>query len=210
MSFVLNHLRLLHQEMKLVPVTIATFDFEYNRITCSCIFEADYSNGFSITFFKTISGEALKLPVRKGYMMDSYIENPGLYSRFWNYFNLDAKDGGFTMKSFYEKLNHSIPQTFNIKRNYDRPLLAKQYNTEKKDRPYFLGFKNWKIIKAKNPETKGTRSEENLKKTERLYPLIYEATKNYDISVRYTDHDTHKDDHFKKLLDDSFKNDGIV
>jgi hypothetical protein len=210
MSFVIEHLRFLHQEMKLIPVTIATFDFEYNEINCSCIFETDYTEGFSITFFKIITGESLKLPVHRGYMMDTYIENKELYFKFWKYFDLKAKNGEFSMNSFYERLNQSVPQKFSMKKNYNRPVLAEKYDTEKKDRPYFLGFKNWKIIKAKNPNAKGTRSAENLNKTKRLYPLIYEATKNYDISVRYTDHDSHKDEKFEALLHSSFNNDGIV
>ncbi|MCJ1989095.1 DUF6037 family protein [Lactococcus carnosus] len=210
MGFILKHLRLLHQEMKLVPVTASTFDFEYNKISCSCIFEANYLNGFSITFLKKLSGEDLELPVRKGYIMDSYIENQELYFKFWRYFNLKASSGDFSMTSFYQSLNQYIPKTFNIRQNYNRALLVKQYNVEKKDRPYFLGFKNWKVIKAKNPETKGTRSEENLDKTKLLYPLIYEATKNHDISVRYTDRNIQKDVDFKALLDESFNNDGII
>lgn len=204
MSYKLDNLQSFHAEMKKLNVSIATFDFTYNEVSCACLFEADYEKGFSLTFFKTISGESLKLPVLPGYRLNTYIEDPDFYRYFWNFFQLNKRDGGFTMSSFFENLNRKIPQHFSIENNLDRPLLAKQYDTEEKDRPYFLGFINWQILRAKNPKVKGSRSDVNLKKTEILYPQIYKATKNYDISVRYTAIDNPNIKNFTNLLKDSF------
>lgn len=204
MSYKLENLQSFHIGMKKLGVSIATFDFVYNKVSCACLFEANYEKGFSLTFFKTISGETLKLPVLPGYRVSTYIEDPDFYNYFWDFFQLQQKNGGFTMKNFFENLNQKIPLYFNLNRNLDKPILAKKYDTEEKERPYFLGFINWQVLRAKNPELKGSRSEANLEKTKILYPQIYQATKDYDISIRYTDIDSPNAQKFKKLLKKSF------
>ena len=199
----LENLQMFHHGMKEIGARVATFDFEYNDISCSCIFQADYDKGFSLNFFKLISGDSLELKIHPGYRIDTFIEDEELYKKFWKFFDMKVADGGFTMRSFVENLDHSIPQTFNPDINIDRPVIAKKYDVEEKERPYFLGFKNWEVLRLKNPNLKGKRSKENLEKTQNMYPLIYEAIKDFDISVLYTDRDIKKDTSFKSILKES-------
>lgn len=207
MAYKLENLQLFHLGMKKLGVNIATFDFKYKQTIFACLFEANYEKGFSLTFFKPISGESLKMPILPGYLVSTFIEDRDLYTYFWTFFQLEARNGGFTMQSFFERLNQSIPSTFEINKNLDRPLISRKYDTEDKERPFFLGFINWQMLRAKNPEAKGSRSETNLEKTKLLYPQIYKAIKDYDISVRYTHIDNPNAQEFKKLLSNSFHND---
>jgi hypothetical protein len=39
--------------MKKLGVYIATFDFTYKNIMYSCLFETNYKEGFSLSFFQT-------------------------------------------------------------------------------------------------------------------------------------------------------------
>ena len=53
---------------------------------------------------------------------------------------------------------------------------------------YPIGITNWEVVHAKNPqllENTYHRSTKNLNKTKELYPKIYEATKNMDITIIY-------------------------
>ena len=43
------------------------------------------------------------------------------------------------------------------------------------------------MLRAKNTELKGSRSEINSEKNKILYLQIYQTIKDYDISIRYTD-----------------------
>lgn len=207
MTYKLQNLQLFHLGMKKLGVHIATFDFTYKNIVYSCLFEANYEEGFSLSFFKQITGDSLKIPILPSYLVNTYIEDRELFTDFWNFFQLQAKDGGFTMESFFERLNKSIPSKFEINKNLNRPLISKKYVTEDKERPYFLGFINWQTLRAKNPEVRGSRSETNLEKTKILYPQIYQAIKDYDISVRYTDIANPNAIEFENLLNNSFYND---
>lgn len=54
---------------------------------------------------------------------------------------------------------------------------------------------------------RGSRSKTNLEKTKILYPQIYQAIKDYDISVRYTDIANPNAIEFENLLNNSFYND---
>lgn len=206
MAVKLENLQLFHSGMKQLGVSIATFDFKYKQTVFACLFEANYEEGFSLTFFKPISGETLLIPILPGYLVNTFIEDHNLYTYFWNFFQLEVKNGGFTMQSFFEHLNQAIPPKFNINKNLNRPLISRKYDTEDKERPYFLGFINWQMLRAKNPEVKGSRSETNLEKTKLLYPQIYQAIKDYDISVRYTDIDNPNAQSFQKLLNTNFHN----
>ena len=60
---------------------------------------------------------------------------------------------------------------------------------------YPIGLKNWELIHAKNtklPKDKFHRRPENLAKTKQLYPELYQATKDKDISIIYGREQTKK------------------
>ena len=51
-----------------------------------------------------------------------------------------------------------------------------------------VGIINWEVVHAKNPKLPNGayhRTNKNLSKTRQLYPAIYLATKDMDITIKY-------------------------
>ncbi|WP_289460979.1 hypothetical protein [Enterococcus faecalis] len=63
----LPNLKKLHWSMKKLDLLVDVFDFSYNKVDCSILFNPDYKTGFSLTFFKKKNAHILKLPVQPGY-----------------------------------------------------------------------------------------------------------------------------------------------
>lgn len=182
----LKRLQSFHNSMRLYKTSVGTFDFEFNKVQCACLFEADYKKGFSITFFKKITAENISLPILPGYNISTYIKPRELFIDFWSFFGFEKGNGTSHMTNFFKTFEATIPTTFSPKKNIKREVIVKKYNLEERDKPYFQGFVNWSIHNAKYPDKPRHRNPENLEKTKLLYPEIYEAIKEHDISVRYT------------------------
>lgn len=199
----LTRLQLFHKSMRIYKTNVGTFDFEFNNVQCACLFEADYDKGFSITFFKKFSAENISLPIAPGYNIATYIKPKELFIKFWTFWGFKNREGSSYMRNFFKTFEASIPSTFSPQKNIERKIIIKKYNLEEDDKPYFQDFINWSVHNAKYPEKPCHRNPNNLEKTRLLYPQIYEAIKEYDISVRYTSFEQEKN--IPKLLNQSLK-----
>lgn len=179
----LHNLQVLHQEMKGVSQTVETFEYSYNNVSCSCIFDADYQNGFSITFIKKSLGTVMKLPIKPGYRIQIQGE---LFPIFCNFFEIKRGKGLFSMKEFISHFNNHIPTVLSKNTPEKRKLIATIFQLEEADKIYYDHLINWEKIRVQNPNNKCHRSKENLEKTKKLYPDIYKTICNHDISVAYS------------------------
>lgn len=196
----LVNLEILHNEMMSQQFPVATFNFSYKNTEFSCIFDTT-TEPYSIIFFKNISGTKLSINVYKGYIVDDFIGDKKQFWDFWNYFNLEKKNGTFSLSDFYSYLNSQIPNFFDRREHHNRATIAIVKDVEEMDKIYFKGFINWEKVRAESGnETKG-RTRRNLEKTKLLYPEIYEAIKDLDISVRYSTKNTQNAENYKNLLD---------
>lgn len=180
--FKLENLRQLHKEMKKDNLEVSIFDFEYNEVPCAVLFNADYTSGFSVTFFKKSSGRLLKIAVHTGYLLDIQ----PIFKELYPFFELKRGKGQFSIKEFVEYFNVKIPPKPAIPSNSQKEILGKLTNIEESEKIYFKGFINWEKVRIENPTNKKGRTKENLEKTRVLYPDIYAEIKNHDISVKYT------------------------
>ncbi len=80
-----------------------------------------------------------------------------------------------------------IPQTYTLD-DKKRKTILKYDKIDKNDGIYPIGTLNWEEINIQRlilGKTSKNRDPKNLDKTKNLYPRIYEATKDMNISIRY-------------------------
>lgn len=179
----LPNLKKLHWSMKKLDLLVDVFDFSYNEVDCSILFNPDYKTGFSLTFFKKKNAHVLKLPVQPGYNL--IIENENFHA-FCRFFEIKREKGAFSIIDFFEYLNSKIP-TKSIPNTTDqRKIISSLIPIDDSEKIYFDHLINWEKARAKNPELKKGRDPKNLEKTRLLYPEIYQEIKDFDISVAYS------------------------
>lgn len=169
--------------MKQLSISVDVFEYQYNNISCSCIFKPDYQEGFSITFVKKSTGTIMKLFIKPGYDLQI---NGRDFSVFCNFFEIGRGKGVFSMKDFINHFNNHIPIKPSDFSPEKRKLVSKVFKVEESDKVFFDYLINWDKIRAQNPNITSSRSKKNLDKTKMLYPEIYKEIKNYDISVAYS------------------------
>ncbi len=152
-----TRLRALHQDMKKVGETRATFPFRYNEKEFSCIFLVDITP-FRL-YLTTLGVEPIvfELEIERGYKTKSYLDD---YNKLVAYLELKYNpDHVFKPNDFFEALNGRIPVHFTTKPNYRDVLLvaSKRRKIEEEDKIYFCGWYS-------NPKGRHVRSE-NLEKT---------------------------------------------
>lgn len=183
-SAYLSGLRELYGSMKKLPVTIGTFDHNYNKISSSVIFDtSDRVSGWKVTFLKKGSGDVLSLPIAVGYRIE--IVGNNTYSSFIKYFNISGRKGSFHLKDFVANFNSQIPETYCVTEKARSEILRYKSDGEGK---YPIGTRNWQVYHALHPEIpkdKYHRSAKNLSKTQNCYPAIYAATKDIDLTIIY-------------------------
>ena len=85
-------------------------------------------------------------------------------------------------------LKNKIPFEYSLSDNSRRVILKHDRIDTDSDGIFPIGIKNWEIVHAKNPmlpKDKYHRTNKNLSKTRQLYPAIYSATKDMDITIIY-------------------------
>lgn len=169
--------------MKKLDLLVDVFDFSYNNVDCSVLFNPDYDTCFSLTFFKKKSNQTLKLPVKPGY--DLTIQGENFYA-FCRLFEIKRQKGAFSIKEFFSYLNSKIPTNSIPNTSSQRELISSLINVDDSEKLHFDHLINWEKARAKNPELKKGRNPKNLEKTRLLYPEIFKEIKDFDISVAYS------------------------
>ncbi|EII4617385.1 hypothetical protein LHM76_002736 [Listeria monocytogenes] len=179
----IHALQKLHLEMRKLDITVDVFELTYNDIVCDVIFDTNPKNTFSLTFMKKAIGTTLKLSIVPKFDLQVRGTN---YLPFLEFFKIQKGNSQMAVNNFSEYLERHIPNNANFPTTENKKILAKLYDVEDADKIYYDSYKNWDKARAKNPGLKMGRTTKNLMKTKLLYPQIFEAIKDYDISINYS------------------------
>lgn len=185
-SGTLEELKSLYQSMRILGVSIGTFSHEYNKIESAVIFDTRDSNGWKLVFMKLIQGDVFEVPVKLGYKFT--IDGDETYRRFREYFKIGGGKGVFSMSDFVNHLRQCIPVEYKLNDEKRHAVLRYDKLDNESEGIYPIGVTNWEVVHAKNPKLnsdKFHRTNKNLIKTKELYPHIYVATRDMDITIIY-------------------------
>ena len=172
--------------MRKISVQIGTFEYTYNGIVSDAIFDTRDSELWKLVFIKRGHGDTLSIPIKKGYCFT--IDGNEKYKEFVDYFDIGRGKGQFSIKDFVNHLNNRIPTEYILSDNVRKTILKYDRIDTDSDGIFPIGITNWEVVHAKNPmlpKDKYHRTNKNLSKTRQLYPTIYLATKNMDITIIY-------------------------
>lgn len=164
--------------------TLGIFDFSINKREFKIYFDIGVSP-YILGFLLRRSDFQLWFDVHTGYNINTFLGDK--YGELCDVLGLEYdKLNPFSPKIFFEEFKRQIPDHLpNISTEERRNVILKANpNIEEGNKPYYYGEKNWNLPHNKG---KGNRSPENLEKTRKLYPKLYERTKNHNISILYTD-----------------------
>ncbi|MDU4882672.1 DUF6037 family protein [uncultured Clostridium sp.] len=185
-SGVVDGLKEFYSSMRNINVEIGTFRHEYNNVLSDVIFDTRSSDGWKLIFIKHIDGNVLEIQIQRGYRFA--IEGNMAYNQFREYFGIGSGKGEFSIKDFVRHLSGQVPLEYRISDEKRNTILRYDKLDNESDGIYPIGLTNWEVVHAKNqklPNDKYHRTAKNLAKTKQLYPEIYEATKNLDITIIY-------------------------
>lgn len=172
--------------MRKINVQIGTFEYTYNGVISDVIFDTRGFKLWQLLFIKRGNGDALSIPIKKGYRFT--VEGNEKYKEFINYFGIGRGKGQFSIKDFVNYLNKQIPPEYRLSDDARRTILKYDKLDNDSDGIYPIRITNWEVVHAKNPALptdKYHRTSKNLSKTKELYPQIYLATKDMDITIIY-------------------------
>lgn len=179
-------LKTFYLSMRKINVQIGTFEYTYNEIVSDAIFDTRDSELWKLVFIKRGHGDTLSIPIKKGYCFT--IEGNQKYKEFVDYFGIGRGKGQFSIKDFMNYLNNRIPTEYILSDNVRKTILKYDRIDTDSDGIFPIGITNWEVVHAKNPmlpKDKYHRTNKNLSKTRQLYPAIYLATKDMDITIIY-------------------------
>lgn len=182
----IDALREFYLSMQEMNVQIGTFEYTYNKVASDVVFDTRSSDSWKLIFIKRGSGDTLIIPIEKGYRFT--IEGNQKYKDFTNYFGIGRGKGQFSIKDFISCLCNQIPPKYRLSDNARRTILMYDKLDNNSDGIYPIGIKNWEVVHANNPmlpKEKFHRTSKNLLKTKELYPEIYSAIKDMDITIIY-------------------------
>lgn len=175
-----------YKSMRQLGVQIGTFEHKYNYVTSDVIFDTRNEKQWNLLFIKRGKGETLSIPLNRGYQFT--ILGNKKYNEFISYFNIGYGKGQFSIKEFVSNLNKQIPNEYKLSDNKRRIVINYDKLDSARDGIYPIGVTNWEVAHAKNPalpKDKYHRTSKNLLKTKELYPDIFWATKDMDITIIY-------------------------
>lgn len=180
----IEELKSLISSMRGISVDIATFDHLYNGIDSMVIF--DTRETWKLIFIKRGYGNTLEIPVEKGYKFT--IDGNANYKKFREYFHIGGAKGEFSINEFVSHFRSIIPERYVL--NDEKRLNILRYDKidYESEGIYPIKTINWEEVHAKSPKldpAKYHRTQKNLEKTKQLYPHIYRATKNMDMTIVY-------------------------
>ena len=196
----IKKLRIFKKTMSKLKVEIGTFEFQYNEILTDVIFDTRNSESWEIIFMKVGIGKTLTIPIKLGYKFT--IDTSKKYQEFISFFNIKNSKGKFSIKSFKDYFNENIPDEYKLSDNTRKKIIKYDRIDMDSEVIYPISLTNWELIHAKNnklPKDKFHRSSKNLAKTKQLYPDLYEAIKDKDISVNYSTEIGEHTEQIKKL-----------
>ena len=179
-------LKKFYLSMLKIDVQIGTFEYIYNKVVSDAIFDTRDTELWKVVFIKRGQGDTLSIPIKKGYRFT--IEGNEKYKEFVDYFGIGRGKGQFSIKDFVNHLNNKIPSEYILSDSVRKTVLNYDRIDNDSDGIFPIGIKNWEVVHAKNPllpEAKYHRTNKNLSKTRQLYPAIYSATKDMDITIIY-------------------------
>lgn len=179
-------LKTFYLSMLKINVQIGTFEYTYNEVVSDAIFDTRDSELWKLVFIKRGCGDTLSIPIKKGYRFT--IEGNEKYKEFVDYFVIGRGKGQFSIKDFVNHLNNKIPPEYSLSDSVRRTVLRYDRIDTDSDGVFPIGIINWEVVHAKNPmlqKDKYHRTNKNLSKTRQLYPAIYSATKDMDITIIY-------------------------
>jgi hypothetical protein len=185
-SGVVEGLKEFYLSMRKINVEIGTFKHEYNTVLSDVIFDTRSSDGWKLIFIKRIDGNVLEIPIQRGYRFN--ITGSIAYNNFREYFGIGGGKGEFSIKDFVRHLSGQVPFEYRLTDEKRKTILRYDKLDNESNGIYPIGLTNWEVVHAKNPKLRNDiyhRTHKNLTKTKELYPEIYEATKNLDITIIY-------------------------
>ncbi|MCL2718705.1 MAG: DUF6037 family protein [Lachnospiraceae bacterium] len=181
----MEKLQNLYKSMRELNVKIGVFTHVFNNIESSVIFDTR-GDAWMLIFMKLILGDILEIPIKQGYIFT--IDGDEKYKKFREYFEIAGGRGVFSIGQFIEHFEKQVPQIYELNDNKRNEIMRYDRIDSQSEGIYPIGMKNWELIHAQNPtlqKDKFHRTPENLAKTRELYPIIFSATKNMDISIMY-------------------------
>lgn len=192
-------LKKIYLSMLKINVQIGTFEYIYNEVVSDAIFDTRDTELWKVVFMKRGQGDTLSIPIKKGYRFT--IEGNEKYKEFVDYFGIGRGKGQFSIKDFVNHLNNKIPSEYILSDSVRKTVLNYDRIDNDSDGIFPIGIINWEVAHAKNPllpEDKYHRTNKNLSKTRQLYPAIYSATKDMDITIIYGKMPKEKTEKMKK------------
>lgn len=185
-SATLEELRTLYGSMRALNVRIGNFTHQYNNIESSVLFDTRDSAGWKLIFMKLIEGVVLEVPIKLGYKFS--IEGDAAYYRFKEYFGIGGGKGAFSIREFVDQFRGQVPVRYRLNDEKRRAILKYDRLDNESEGIYPIGTTNWEVVHARNPslpDDKYHRTKKNLDKTQELYPAIYRATRDMDVTIIY-------------------------
>lgn len=190
--FEFTGLKTLHKDMIKKGEERATFPFEFNGKTFSCIFLTDI---IPYRLYLTTLGlypVVFELEIEKGYKAKCFIDG---YKKLVDYLEIKYDPTHkFVPLDFFEALNKRIPEEFTMRPDYKDTLkiASKRRKIEEEAKVYFCGWR-------RNAEGKNVR-EKNFEKTRSAFgDAKAEMCKRKNISSCWTDRACEEE--LKKLND---------
>ncbi len=187
-------LRKFYSSMRSQNQKVGVFAHTYNNVESDVIFDTDDKDPWVLTFLRKGIGNGIKIPVEPGFCF--VVKGDQATKEFRDYFEIKSGSGNFQMDDFLSHCSTQVPSSYvlgNGEADDDRRLALYRYDKmdSASEGIYPIGYKHWGLINAKaraNGATKdvGHRSKANLKKTQVLWPALYEIIKTDDISVCYS------------------------
>lgn len=175
-----------YKSMGQLSIQIGTFEHKYNDVTSDVIFDTRNEKQWNLLFIKRGMGETLVIPLNMGYRFT--IEGNKKYNEFIIYFGIRSGKGQFSIKEFVSNLNIQVPNEYKLSDDKRKVVINYDKLDSESDGIFPIGVTNWEVAHAKNPtlpKDKYHRTSKNLLKTKELYPAIYQATKDIDITIIY-------------------------
>ncbi len=182
----IERLSLFYNSMRKLGVQIGTFGHRYNDIVSDVLFDTRDMQQWNLVFIKHGNGETLFIPLNKGYRFT--IDGNENYQKFITYFKIEGGKGHFSIKDFMTHFNTQVPLEYKLTDKNRKIIIGYDKLDSDSDGIYPIGLTNWEVVHAKNPNlpnNKYHRTSKNLLKTKELYPSIYQAIREMDITIIY-------------------------
>lgn len=174
-------LQTLYKDMKSKNETYAIFDYKHNQIKLIILFDTK-PQPFSLLLCKRYSSQSLLLDIKQGFMLNPFL-SPEQYKILLQMLEIQSGATKFLTSVFFQELDSKIPsQTCDYEMDTElRKIISYAKNFEDKDKLFLYGYIDWDKTGSGKQYTQANRD-----KTKILYPSVYNAIKDKNISVRYT------------------------